>query len=36
MTYELVALVGSATVIFFGTGLNYDIEIFVREKLLSD
>lgn len=36
MTFELIALVGVASVMFFALGLHYDLEIMVREKILSD
>ncbi len=35
MTYELIALVGVASVMFFALGLHYDLEIMVRERLLA-
>lgn len=36
MTFELIALVGVASVMFFASGLHYDVEILVREKFLAD
>ncbi|GEM_PF-1835945 len=36
MTLELFALVGVASVMFFGLGLHYDVEILVREKISRD
>jgi len=36
MTLELFALVGVASVVFFAAGLHYDVEIWVRERVLAD
>ncbi len=36
MTIELIALVGVASVVFFASGMHYDLEILVREKILAD
>lgn len=36
MTYELMALVGVTLTVFFGLGLHYDLEIYVRERQVAD
>lgn len=35
MTYELLALVGVAVAVLFGSGAHYDLEILVRERVLK-
>jgi len=36
MTLELFALVGVASVVLFASGLHYDLEIMLREKIRKD
>lgn len=36
MTMELVALVGVVSVVFFASGLHYDLEILLRERVFAD
>ncbi len=36
MMLELFALAGVVTVVFFASGMHYDLEILVRERVLAD
>lgn len=36
MTYELFALVGVASVVFFASGAHYDLEIYLRERVFAE